>query len=150
MPPLSHYAPNPHYFSFRGKPTLLVGSGEHYGAVLNKVFDYKAYLKAVAESGLNLTRTFCGGYREIPNSFGIVDNTLAPKPNDFLCPWLKVDDAKPGTYEHYDLSRWDESFFTRLTDFLAEADRRGVIVELVPFCFYYNPELWEASPYHPA
>ena len=33
--PLSLHPDNPHYFLFRGKPTILVTSGEHYGAVLN-------------------------------------------------------------------------------------------------------------------
>ena len=31
---------NPHYFLWRGKPTILVTSGEHYGALLNLDFDY--------------------------------------------------------------------------------------------------------------
>ena len=35
---------NPHYFLFGGKPTVLITSGEHYGAVLNREFDYKRYL----------------------------------------------------------------------------------------------------------
>src|SRR5882724_2400237 len=35
---------NPHYFLFRGKPTVLITSGEHYGAVLNLDFNYVKYL----------------------------------------------------------------------------------------------------------
>ncbi|MGH2949039.1 MAG: hypothetical protein ACRDPC_22775, partial [Solirubrobacteraceae bacterium] len=34
---------NPHYFEFRGRPTVLVSSAEHYGAVLNPDFDYERY-----------------------------------------------------------------------------------------------------------
>src|SRR5947208_3574989 len=33
--PLALHPDNPHYFLFRGKPAVLVTSGEHYGAVLN-------------------------------------------------------------------------------------------------------------------
>src|SRR5262245_11031978 len=33
--PLALHPDNPHYFLFRGKPTILITSGEHYGAVLN-------------------------------------------------------------------------------------------------------------------
>ena len=29
--PLALHPENPHYFLFRGKPTVLVTSGEHYG-----------------------------------------------------------------------------------------------------------------------
>src|SRR5262245_51857411 len=34
--PLALHPDNPHYFLFRGKPTILVTSAEHYGAVLNR------------------------------------------------------------------------------------------------------------------
>ena len=43
--PLRLHPRNPHYFLFRGKPAVLIASGEHYGAVLNLDFDYTAYLK---------------------------------------------------------------------------------------------------------
>ena len=42
--PLRLYPENPHYFLFGGRPTVLVTSGEHYGAVLNQEFDYARYL----------------------------------------------------------------------------------------------------------
>ncbi len=43
--PLALHPDNPHYFLFRGKPTVLVTSGEHYGAVLNLDFDYDPFAK---------------------------------------------------------------------------------------------------------
>jgi hypothetical protein len=70
---------NPHYVEFRGQPTLLIGSGEHYGAVLNADFDYLPYLDTLANDGLNLVRVFSGTYRELPGEFGIQDNNLAPR-----------------------------------------------------------------------
>src|SRR6187399_3709660 len=78
---LALHPQNPHYFLFRGKPTILITSGEHYGAVLNLDFDYATYLKTLRADGLNHTRIWAGTYREIPGSFGITDNTLAPQPN---------------------------------------------------------------------
>jgi hypothetical protein len=39
--PISLHPQNPHYFLFKGKPTILITSAEHYGAVLNADFDYK-------------------------------------------------------------------------------------------------------------
>src|SRR5215831_17082599 len=53
-PPALH-PDNPHYFLFRGRPTVLITSGEHYGAVLNLDFDYRTYLKTLEADGLNLT-----------------------------------------------------------------------------------------------
>src|SRR5438309_1481736 len=73
--PIKLHPDNPHYFLFRGKPAILIGSTEHYGAVLNLDFDYKPYLDELQARGLNLTRTFSGSYREIPGSFNITDNT---------------------------------------------------------------------------
>src|SRR5207253_2868269 len=36
---ISLHPDNGHYLLFRGKPTVLITSGEHYGAVLNGDFD---------------------------------------------------------------------------------------------------------------
>ena len=33
--PIRLHPDNPHYFLWRGKPTVLITSGEHYGAVMN-------------------------------------------------------------------------------------------------------------------
>jgi hypothetical protein len=46
---------NPHYYFYQGKPILLITSAEHYGAVINKDFDYVAYLDALQAHGLNYT-----------------------------------------------------------------------------------------------
>ena len=56
--PLSLHPENPHYFLFRQKPTIIVTSGEHYGAVLNLDFDFEKYLATLAADGLNGTRTW--------------------------------------------------------------------------------------------
>jgi hypothetical protein len=143
VPPIQLHPENPHYFLFRSRPTVLVGSGEHYGAVLNLDFDYARYLAAVQAAGLNLTRTFAGTYREIHGSFRIVENTLAPASGRFICPWKPVGSAAG---MRYDLSQYDAAYFARLKDFLREAGRRGIVVELVLFCAIYSEELWRASP----
>src|SRR2546421_1126572 len=53
--PIALHPKNPHYFLFRGKPTVLITSGEHYGAVLNLDFNYFEYLATLKAGGLNLT-----------------------------------------------------------------------------------------------
>ena len=145
--PLRLHPENPHYFLFRGKPTVLITSGEHYGAVLNLDFDYVPYLNEIQARGLNLTRTFSGVYREIPGSFKITGNPLAPAPNRFISPWARSD--MPGYFDggnKFDLSKFDEAYFKRLKDFLAEASKRGIVVELVLFCPMYEAPLWKACP----
>jgi hypothetical protein len=129
---------------------LLLGSGEHYGAVVNLDFDYRKYLDAVKRDGLNLVRVWSGSYREHPGSFGIPMNTLDPAPGRFLAPWARS--REPGYAlggEKFDLTRWDEAYFARLRDFVAEAGRRDIVVELTFFCTFFHlvdPEAWAVSP----
>ncbi len=145
--PISLYPTNPRYFLWRDQPTVLVTSGEHYGALLNLDFDFLRYLDALAADGLNHTRTFSGVYREIPGSFGITDNSLAPKPLQYICPWARSD--QPG-YEDggnkFDLTKWDPAYFVRLHDFMTAAQERGIVVEMNLFCTMYKDELWQVCP----
>ena len=137
--PLRLHPENPHYFLWRGKPTVLITAGEHYGAVLNLDFDYAKYFPELKRHGFNLTRIFSGAYREVPGSFNITGNTLAPAAGRFVCPW-----AKRG--EKFDLTQWDETYFKRLKDFIERANESGVVVEFVFFCTMYDDKVWEASP----
>jgi hypothetical protein len=145
--PIRLHAENPHYLLWHGKPTVLIGSTEHYGAVLNRAFDYQRYLATLQADGLNLTRTFSGAYCEQPGAFKIAANTLAPGPGDLVCPWARSD--TPGYANggnKFDLTRWDPEYFQRLTDFVAEAGKRGVVVEVVLFCPFYEDGMWRLSP----
>lgn len=149
--PLCLHPDNPRYFLFRGEPTLLIGSGEHYGAVLNLDFDYATYLDELGSCGLNLTRTFTGAYMEDPSSFGIRHNTLAPAQGRLICPWARSD--QPGYAaggNKFDLARFDDAYFARLRDFCAVAAEKGVIVEVVLFCPFYGDEMWAISPMNAA
>lgn len=139
--PLALHPDNPHYFLFRGKPTVLITSGEHYGAVINLDFDYTRYLDTLAADGLNLTRTFTGVYIEPPGAFGIAANTLAPKPDRFISPWMR-DEASG----RFDLTKWNAAFFVRLKDFVAQANQRGIVIELALFCPMYGDGQWDLSP----
>ncbi len=148
--PLSLHPENPHYFLFRGKPAVLVTSGEHYGAVLNRDFDYIPYLNEIQTRGFNLTRSFAGTYREVPGSFGISGNTLAPEPGSYVAPWARS--SVPGAGDggaKFDLKTWNAAYFTRLKDFIAQAGKRGIVVELVFFCALYDDDLWAVNPMNP-
>lgn len=149
--PISLHPQNPHYFLFYDKPTLLITSGEHYGAVLNRDFDYVRYLDALAADGLNLTRTFSGVYAEPQGAFNIAENTLAPKPGRLLSPWPRSD--QPGYANggnKFDLKKWDPAYFARLKDFVAQAGKRGIVVEFTLFCPMYEDGQWKLSPMNAA
>ena len=137
--PIQLHPENPHYFQFRGQAIVLVTSAEHYGSVLNPDFDYVRYLDTLQKDGLNLTRLFIGTYLERPGDFGIKWNTLAPAAGRALTPWARS--SEPGAVwggAKFDLDKWDENFFTRLKDFVTQADRRGVVVEVTLFSDYYG------------
>lgn len=138
------YSENPHYIEYHGKPVLLVGSGEHYGSVLNLDFDYTTYLDVLGRLGLNQVRIFSGTYRERPGHIGIGDNTLAPAAGRFICPWVETAAGK------FDLTHFNPDYFARLKDFLDHARRHGVFVSLSLFCYWYGPDFWDHSPMHPA
>jgi len=108
--PIRLHPANPHYFLFRGKPIALITSGEHYGAVLNRDFDYRRYLDALQAEGLNYTRLFGGSYVEVPaKSFGILHNDLAPEPGRFLAPWARSDaPGYAGGGNKFDLEKWEQ------------------------------------------
>ena len=149
--PISLDSKNPHYFHFRGRPTVLITSGEHYGAVLNLDFDYKKYLDTLAQDGLNLTRTFSGAYVEPHGAFNIASNTLAPAPGRFICPWARTETpGYPNGGNKFDLTRWDNAYFKRLRNFVTCASKRGVIVEMNLFCPFYGESQWKLSPQNAA
>ncbi|MGE5295361.1 MAG: polysaccharide lyase [Solirubrobacterales bacterium] len=145
--PIALHPQNPHYFLWRDKPTVLITSGEHYGAVLNRAFDYKRYLDTLQSYSFNLTRTFSGAYCEAVGAFSIENNTLAPAAGNLLCPWARSDQ---GGYANggnkFDLTQWDPEYFRRLSDFVSSAGRRGIVVELVLFCPFYEDSMWDLSP----
>ncbi len=145
--PLGLNPDNPHYFIFRGKPAVLIGSTEHYGAVMNLDFDYTIYLNELSANGMNITRTFSGAYVEPPGAFGIKENTLAPAEGRYICPWARS--KKPGYQgggNKFDLSEWDEAYFKRLRDFVTEAGKRDIVVEFDLFSNYYDTLQWKLSP----
>jgi hypothetical protein len=146
-PHLRLHPSNPHYFEFRGQPTLLLTSGEHYGAVLNLDFDYVPYLNELQSKGLNNTRMFSGAYVEIPGAFGIQKNTLAPASGRYLAPWARSGTAGyKGGGNKFDLNVWDAAYFSRLRDFIGQAGQRGIVVEVNLFCPFYDDNLWTYSP----
>lgn len=145
--PISLHPDNPHYFLWRDKPTVLVTSAEHYGAVVNLDFDYERYLGELQKQGLNLTRTFSGFYVELPDAFGITDNPLSPAGRRFITPWARHGELETHRWgAKFDLTAWDRAYFDRLKDFIAKASAAGIVVEYTLFCTLYDDESWAIAP----
>jgi hypothetical protein len=145
--PICLHPENPHYFLFRGKASLLISSAEHYGSVLNKQFNYIKYLNTLQREGLNYTRLFCSGHVELADpTFGIEQNTMNPSNGNYLTPWMKVRDRRDTLLPVYDLDSWDLNYFTRLRNFVDEAGKRGIVVEITLASSCYNQDLWSKNP----
>ncbi len=136
---------NPHYYSFKGKPILLITSAEHYGGVINKAFDYVAYFDSMKANGLNYTRIYPGVMFEPMGKF-MTGNTLAPKMNDLIVPWSRS--SQTGYLfggNRFDLDKWDPEYFSRFNDFLTQAEKRDIVVEICLFNSQYS-DTWPLSP----
>jgi len=136
---------NPHYFLYKGQPTILITSAEHYGAVVNQEFDYEAYLDALKSYGLNYTRIYPGALFEPKDKF-IKGNTLGVKQEELILPWARSN--KPGYAQGgnlFDLDSWDTDYFSRLKDFISKASKRGIVVEICLYNAQYD-DTWPISP----
>jgi len=135
---------NPHYFQYKSKEILLITSAEHYGAVISKKFDYVKYLDTLAQYGLNYTRIYPGALIE-PEGMWLPEDNLAPGKN-LTVPWARSDvEGYIGGGNKFDLNTWDLEYFARLRNFLEEAQKRDIIVEI---CFFncQPSSCWKYSP----
>lgn len=136
---------NPHYFSYRDKPLVLITSDHHYGAVIDKDFDYVKFLDYLSHNGMNLTRIYPGAMFE-PTDKYLPGNPLGPRPGRQLLPWAKSiqSGANPLLAESgqpsckYDLDKWNQEYFDRLNDFVELAQKKDIIVEIPFFNGMYN------------
>jgi hypothetical protein len=143
--PISVHPDNPHYYFFNGKPTILITSAEHYGGVVNKDFDYVTYFDALKSYGLNYTRIYPGALFEPMGKF-VKGNTLGPNPASLIVPWARSN--VPGYLvcgNKFDLDKWDPEYFRRLKDFITQAGKRGIVVEICFFNSQYS-DTWPISP----
>ena len=136
---------NPHYFQYKGKEILLITSAEHYGAVINKRFDYVKYFDKLAKYGCNYTRIYPGAFNQ-PKGTWMKESNMADLGENYIAPWARSDvPGFAGGGNKFDLSKWDPEYFTRLDDFLIEAAKRDIIVEICFFnCMYIK--YWPLVP----
>jgi hypothetical protein len=152
--PVRVWPANPRYFERNGKPIVLVTSDHHYGAVIDADFDYVRFLDTLAGSGMNLTRIYPGGMFEASDKY-VAGNPLGPRPGRQVLPWARAKEA--GAYPalaelgrasyKYDLDRWNPEYFARLRDFVEQASRRGMVVEVAFFNGMYA-DSWPLMAFH--
>ena len=148
---------NYRYFRYRNKTVALVGSTEHYGAILNLDFDYITYLDTIQQNQLHLVRTWTGAiYREDIHDFDIRRNTLAPNSGRYLAPWAIEPNSccynnTPGIPLYNFSAGWNTTYWTRLEDFIYQAQKRQIIINLGLYSNFYGDDSvqWQLSPINP-
>ena len=147
--PIRIHPNNPKRFEFRGKPLVFITATEHYGAILNRKFDFERYLADMADKRMTLTREFML-YREIETPKNPM-SALKPPPPDYVAPYARTG---PGTATDglpmFDLDRWNPEFFERLHKFLGLASEHGIVVEIVLFSNTYGGREWALNPLNKA
>jgi hypothetical protein len=147
--PIKIHPQNPKLFEFRGKPLVLVTATEHYGAVMNRPFDFEKYLAGAAEKQMTLTRLFTL-FRELQTPINPY-STCKPETPDLITPFLRTGPGRARDQElKFDLERPNPEFFERLHRFLSLASHYGIIVEVVFFSNTYTPDVWSLNPLHHA
>lgn len=147
--PVRLHPANPHYFEYKDKPTVLITSGMHYGAVLNLDINYNKYLDILDRYGFNLHREFiipCYEWRNT-DEWASEQTPLSPRPGRVLSPYARtnIPGAKDGLNK-FDLDQWNPAYFNRLKDFCRKADKKGIVVEIVLFTVLYSEGAWETNP----
>ncbi|MBN2558975.1 MAG: cellulase family glycosylhydrolase [Clostridia bacterium] len=146
--PIIIHPGNRKIFEYKGKPVVLFCATEHYGAVMNRPFDFKAYLDYCGANGQNYTRLFLL-FRELQTPLNPY-STCKPESTDYISPYVRTGPgpAADGLLK-YDLDIWNEEYFERLHGFMACAEENDVIVEATLFSNEYTNDLFSLIPFHP-
>jgi len=146
--PIKIHPKNPKLFEYGGEPVMLCTPTEHYGAVMNRPFDYCRYLEDMRDKSINFTRLFLL-FRELQAPTNPY-STCKPESPDYITPFPRTGPGIAADGEpKYDLTQWNPEFFCRLHEFLSIAEEYGVIVEVVLFSNTYSPQVWALNPmYH--
>lgn len=145
MQPIRVHPANPKVFEFRGKPLVLLTATEHYGAVLNRPFNYARYLADVEDKRMTMTRLFLL-FRELQTPRNPC-STCKPESAEYVAPYARTGpgwalDGEP----KYNLDQWNPEFFVRLHDFMSLASDHGIIVEVTLFSNTYADHIWALQP----
>jgi len=119
------YTKNRRYWQYKGKPLLLLG-----GSKTDHIFlidDLRQHLDAIAEVGGNYVRC-----------------TMSQREGLDLKPHKRLTSGK------FDLTRWNEDYWTRFANCLKWCDERDIVIQIEVWDrFDYSREHWDASPWNP-
>lgn len=121
------YKQNPWYWQYQGKPVILRGGSDD-----DNPFQWTG--KELIDQ-LDLLASVGGNY---------LRNTMSDRDEGNIYAFKKISDEK------YDLNQWNEEYWERLTFFLDETSKRGIIVQLTLWDqFDIGGRRWDRHPWNP-
>lgn len=132
-PALQPWPENPWYWSYRGKPVLLLGGSDDDNLFQWPENQLLSQLDRLVEAGGNVIR-----------------NTMSDR-NDRgfeVYPFRQRDDGK------YDLAQWNDEYWIRFERMLRETSKRDIVVQIeiwdrFDFTDHGARSHWQHHPYHP-
>lgn len=122
---IRQFPDNPRYWQYKGEPVLLLGGSDEDN--LFQKAHLEEQLDAIAECGGNFVR-----------------NTMSDRDPGDLRAFGK------DSQEVYDLEKWNEEYWSRLTSLLEGAYDREIIVQIEVWDrFDYSRKEWLSNPYNP-
>lgn len=142
------------YFKFKGQPVIVNSHSPHYGALINVDVDYETQNDSMAARGYNAQRIFGGTFianysANVANLGSTIRTILSPSKEDALFPWARIEGSDPDSYydgDLFDLSTWDETYWSRAIAFCEDASSKGLMVEYVFVSTMYSDSNWYANP----
>jgi hypothetical protein len=132
-PSLAPWSENPWYWSYRGKPTLLLGGSDDDNLFQWLEQDLIPQLDRMAAAGGNIIR-----------------NTMSDrKDKDFeIYPFRQLDNGL------YDLSQWNDEYWQRFDRMLRETAKRDILVQIevwdrFDYTDHRDATHWQIHPYNP-
>ena len=121
------YSGNAFYWQYRGSPLVLMGGTDEDNLFQWTGWQLTSHLDLLVSSGGNYVR-----------------NTMSDRDEGNVYAHKQI---KSGTY---DLNQWNDEYWNRLTFFLDETSKRGIIVQLTLWdVFDTNASNWPKHPWNP-
>ncbi len=138
--PITVLSGNPRYWASGGTPIVVLGAGQPLPGLKGE--DYRAYLDAMAAHKVN---------------YGRVWHLLVWSSTEAYFPWARDGGGKAvDGLSKFDLSHWDNTFWSRLRDACAYAQSKGIIMSIMLFdeCGIEAPQgsgdrRWDCHPFNP-
>ena len=149
-PPLKPWPENPRYWSYHGKPVMLMGASDDDNLFQWPKEKLIPQLDRLAAAGGNVIRNTMSDRKDTDTGKEHVNNKKGEQKDESfqVYAFRQLKDGK------YDLSQWNKEYWKRFDRLLKETSKREIIVQIEVWDrFDYGDskgnERWKIHPYNP-